>query len=58
MEFKETYNYVVSCLIDKKPDERPGLIDAINEILKGNNVILSAPPSYGKTNIPYYEIFR
>lgn len=49
----EVYDYVVSNIIDSKPDVRPGLTETINEILDGYNVILSAPPSYGKTNIPY-----
>ena len=53
MDVREEYEYVVSKVVGRKMEERPGLLEVVEEVCKGGNVILSAPPGYGKTNITY-----
>ncbi|MEM1558097.1 MAG: CRISPR-associated helicase Cas3' [Candidatus Bathyarchaeia archaeon] len=52
MEIDDAYNYVISNLT-RKVSDRPGMLETVKEVCKGKNVVLSAPPGYGKTNIPY-----
>jgi len=56
MEVEEAYRYVLSNITQKVSD-RPGMLEVVKEACGGGNVVFSAPPGYGKTNVSYTLAF-
>jgi len=50
---EEAHRHLIKALYGPDAGPRDGIPQALTELLSGRNVILSAPPGYGKTNIPY-----
>jgi len=52
--FFQSYMELLRNLVGRSAKPRNGIFDAISEVIeKGKYVLLSAPPGYGKTMIPY-----
>ena len=50
---EEVYEHVLRALVGPKAEPRSGIVEALCELASGHNVILSAPPGYGKTMLSY-----
>ena len=50
---EEVHEHVLRALVGPRAEPRSGIADVLCELISGHDVILSAPPGYGKTMVPY-----